>query len=192
MKFLKKNPDKALLVVAVVILSLAAVMSFVALGLAHPVPWLIVTALLILPLVPLSERCASFVHWKDEYAVGITAIDDEHKKLLNLINNLLAAVHCNTGEEFERHAIKELVEYTRYHFQREEELMAAHNFPDFEGHKAQHDQMIDTVERFCKRYEERGRDVLEEVTEHLKLWLLQHILGTDQKYGPYLKSRGVV
>jgi len=191
MKWLTKNPSKVLLLVLMTVLVIAAALSFAAVGVRHAAPWLTLIAALVLPLIRRAERCAEFLTWKAEYATGLTVIDEEHKKLLTLINSLLAAVHCNTGEEFERHALNELVDYTKYHFRREEELMASNQFPDYEGHKAQHDQMIEQVEGFIRRYEERGREALQDVAEYLKLWLLQHILVTDRKYGPYLQERGV-
>ena len=180
-----------MLLVLMAVLFIAAALSFGAVGVKHAAPWLTLIAAALLPLVRRAEQCSEFLTWKTEYATGLRVIDEEHKKLLTLINSVLAAVHCNTGEEFERHALNELVEYTKYHFRREEELMSSNQFPDYEGHKAQHDQMIEQVEGFIRRYEERGRDALKDVADYLKLWLLQHILVTDRKYGPFLQERGV-
>lgn len=191
MTLFAKNRHKLLFAAIELLLAVTALLAFRDFGIDHAVPWLLLLAAIALPLVPRSERCANFVVWRPDYAIGIQVIDEEHKTLLTLINSLLAAVHCNTGEEFEQHALNELVAYTKYHFSREEELMAKYDFPDYEGHKAQHDQMIMRVESFLKRYEQRGRKALEEVAAYLKLWLVQHILGTDRKYGPYLHERGV-
>ncbi len=157
-----------------------------------PAVWLIAAAIALELLLNREGKCEDFVIWKDEYSVGIESIDEDHKKLLNLINNLQAAVMCNTGEEFERQSLNELMDYTHYHFHREEELMRAHGYIDFEGHKGQHDQMIIQAKVFLDRYEEKGRDALPEVTSYLRLWLLQHINVADMKYVPLLKEKGVV
>ncbi|RCX26382.1 bacteriohemerythrin [Thioalbus denitrificans] len=189
---MKKLFDRYLQAALLVVLTVAALLAFLGPGAGSPLPWLVLLALA--GGVYLSRRGegeGGFLAWKEEYAVGIEVIDLEHKRLLNLINNLQAAVRFRTGEEFERQALEELVDYTRYHFQREEKLMEQHGYPDLVGHKAQHDQMINQVDTFVRRYEERGRDALAEVADYLRLWLLQHINGTDKKYVPYLQEQGV-
>ena len=152
---------------------------------------LIIAAIALELLLNREGRCHDFVIWKEEYSIGINSIDEDHKKLLNLINNLQAAVMCNTGEEFERQTLEELMDYTRYHFHREEELMKKHDYLDYEAHKGQHDQMIIQAKVFIDHYEEKGRDSLGEIASYLRLWLLQHINGTDKKYAPLLKEKGV-
>ncbi|MDD3447650.1 MAG: bacteriohemerythrin [Gammaproteobacteria bacterium] len=184
--------DRYLPVLLLAVLAAAALLAFLDPGAGSPLPWLVLLALA--GGVYLSRRGegeSGFLAWKDEYAVGIEIIDLEHKHLLNLINNLEAAVCLRTGEEFERRILEELVDYTHYHFQREETLMEQYGYPDLVGHKAQHDQMINQVDTFVRRYEERGRDALAEVAGYLRLWLLQHINGTDKKYVPYLQEHGV-
>ncbi len=188
---MNKLVKKYLPAVLLVLVALSAVSAFYAEGVGALAPWLAVAALGACMLLRRQSDCGDFLAWKDEYAVGISVIDQEHKRLLNLINHVLSAVHCNTGAEFERQALEELVDYTKYHFQREEALMEEHGYPDLVGHKAQHDQMISQVDTFMRRYEERGREALQEVADYLKLWLLQHINGTDKKYVPYLTEHGV-
>ncbi|MEE9357748.1 MAG: hemerythrin domain-containing protein [Sedimenticolaceae bacterium] len=90
-------------------------------------------------------------------SVGIESMDKDHKKLLNLINNLSACILCTTGEEFERHNLSELIAYTRNHLKAAEDLLQTNGYPDYEGHKAQHDQMISYVESFVRKYDAVGR-----------------------------------
>lgn len=160
-------------------------------GINNPVPWIMIAVLLALPFIHKSLTARRFVSWDDKLSVGIQVIDDDHKRLLTLINNLQTAVYYPTGEAFERQALKELVDYTKYHFQREEELMASHEYPDFEAHKRQHEEMIARVQRFLESYEQNREGTIEEMTGFLKSWLLNHIAGTDQKYSPYLRAQGV-
>jgi hemerythrin len=157
-------------------------------------PWVSVAVAVLLLLVPVVNKYMTskrFVEWKDELSVGIETIDDDHKKLLTLINNLQTAVYYPTGEAFERQALKELVDYTKYHFDREEKLMLDNGYPDYEPHKRQHEAMIAKVHGFCERYEKDREGPIDELTGFLKDWLLQHIAGTDQKYSAHLHSRGV-
>lgn len=165
----------------------AAALSIVTTG--PVIPILILVAGAGIPLLLRRETCTDFMEWKDEYSVGLDIIDEEHKRLLALINNVLAANLCRTGTVLERQSLDELLDYTEYHFQREEGLMREHGFPDYEGHKAQHDQMRTQVKLYLKRYEEKGREILPEVANHLKLWLLQHIAGTDKRLAPFIAER---
>jgi hemerythrin-like metal-binding protein len=183
-----KRQHKLILSAAILVALLAAaVLSFLSGGAASLIPWLTLAGAGGVPLLLRRDTCADFVAWRDDLSVGLDIIDSEHKKLLGLINNVLAANQCRTGPEFEREALAELLDYTEYHFKREEELMVQSGYRDYEGHKAQHDQMRGQVKLYLKRYEEQGRAVLPEVASHLKLWLLQHIAVTDRKLAPYLE-----
>ena len=155
--------------------------------------WVSVVMAALLLLVPvINKRMTSkrFVAWDDSLSVGIKSIDDDHKKLLTLMNNLQTAVYYPTGEAFERQALKELVDYTKYHFEREEKMMLDAEYVDFEAHKRQHEDMIAKVQSYCKRYEQDPEGTIEEMTEFLKTWLVEHIGGTDQKYSEHLIARG--
>jgi len=157
-------------------------------------PWISVAMAAVLLLLPIINRRMTskrFVAWRDDLSVGIDSIDDDHKKLLSLINNLQTAVYYPTGEAFERQALKELVDYTKYHFEREEKLMRDNDYPDYEPHKRQHEAMIAKVNGFMEAYEKDREGTVEELTQFLKGWLIEHIAGTDQKYSGHLRSRGV-
>lgn len=147
--------------------------------------------LLTLPLLNKWLTSRRFVEWKDDLSVNIETIDDDHKKLLTLINNLQTAVYYPTGEAFERQALKELVDYTKYHFAREEKMMLDNDYPDYEPHRRQHEAMIAKVNGFMVAYEKDREGTVEELTVFLKDWLLKHIAGTDQRYSEHLNSRGV-
>lgn len=190
---MKKLFDRYLPAALLVVLAVAALLAFLDPGAGSLLPWLVLLALAggVYLSRNAEEEEDEFFAWKEEYAVGIETIDQDRRRMLSLVNNLKAAALCRTGEAFERQILQELVDYTHYHFQREEKLMEEYGYPDLEGHKAQHDQMIIQVDTFMRRYEERGREALAEVVEYLKQWLLQHVNGTDKKFVPYLQEQGV-
>lgn len=172
-------------------LIVADIVLFISLGVGHFVPWLVTLITIAIPFLIRNQESKSFVQWKEEYATGIEQIDNDHKRLLKLINDLETAIHYNAGDTFEREALDGVIAYTKTHFKSEEELMKQHGYFDFEAHKGQHDQMISNVEVFVRDYERKGHKALPAIAEHLKLWLIQHINGTDKKYVPFLKSKGV-
>jgi hemerythrin len=170
----------------IVVLAIAAAATLWQNGLASPAPWLTLAAAALVPLLLRREICQDFIAWREDFGVGFPLIDGDHKKLLSLINNLLATQQCETGTALERQALDELLDYTEYHFKREEDLMTRYGYPDFAEHKAQHDRMRAQVQAHLKRYEEKGRVALPQLANHLKLWLLQHIAGTDRRLAPFL------
>lgn len=173
-------------------LIVGAILTFFVFGVAHVVPWLFVLAALgVAAGIRLREK-NKFLEWKDEYSVGIEAIDNDHRKLLNLINQFQTAVLYRTGQEFEEAALDELVEYTRTHFKREEDLMQEYGYPDFEPHQAEHRKFIGEVEAMIEKYQREGnRASLQQAVVFLRDWLINHIMGTDQAYSGYLTGKGV-
>lgn len=160
-------------------------------GIDNPVPWIMIVVLAVLPFVHKRMVARRFVSWDDSYSVGIESIDGDHKKLLELINKLQTAIYYHTGESYEREAFKELVDYTRYHFEREENLLREHAYPDYDSHKEQHEDMIGKVESFRQAYEKDREKTIDDLTQFLKTWLIDHINGTDQKYVTHLHGAGV-
>ncbi len=179
------------LVLLIGAITVAVILTFIALGALNPVPWLLVAALLAIPFLISRSEKKRYAVWKDEYSVGVKSLDDDHRKLLNLINNLQTAVHYQTGENFEKDALLEVVAYTKYHFDREEKMMEEAGYPDLEAHKKAHRSMIEKTETFMQEYDKKGHAVIEEVAQFLRNWLVGHINGTDQEYSPLLKEKGI-
>lgn len=172
-------------------LLVAVILTFIALGLKHPAPWLLTATLLAIPLLIKWQEKQHFVVWKNEYSVGIESLDNDHRKLLNLINQLQTAVHYQTDEKAEKEILEEVVAYTKYHFAREEKMMEEANYRDLAAHKKTHTMMISKVDEFMQDYESRGHEALEIVALFLKNWLVKHINGTDQEYTSALKEKGI-
>ena len=177
---------------SLLILSLivAAILGLLA-GPDSPITWALIAILLAIPFVYRKMATKQFIEWKDSYSVGIDSIDQQHKKLLNLINQLQTAVDYSTGEEFEREALDELVDYTKTHFSYEEGLMKDNDYPDFEQHKAQHENMFHKVQEVLAEYEKDQDTAMSNAVEYLKDWLINHINGTDKQYSSYLIGKGV-
>ena len=178
--------------IALLILSL---ITAVALGLlagpTSPLTWILVAILVAIPFIHRKLSAKSFIEWKDEYSVGIDSIDQQHRKLINMINQLTTAVDYSTGEEFEREALADVVDYTKTHFTYEEGLLKDNDYPDFEAHQAQHREMIAEVEAVLTEYETDHDKAMQHACNFLKDWLVHHINGTDKQYSSFLIGKGV-
>lgn len=187
-----RNKKMCMFGVSLLILTLivAAILGLLA-GPSSPITWALIAALVVIPFIHRKMSSSQFVEWKDDYSVGIDSIDQQHKKLLNLINQLQTAVDYSTGEQFEREALDELVDYTKTHFTYEEGLMRDNDYPDFEPHKLQHEKMFEKVREVLDEYEQDQDTAMANAADYLKDWLINHINGTDKEYSSYLIGKGV-
>lgn len=160
-------------------------------GIGNPVPWIGIAILVALPFVHKRMTTRQFVSWSDDLSVGIEVIDEDHKKLLSLINDLQRAVSYCMGESYERQALKELVDYTKYHFEHEEGMLQSHGYPELDAHKKEHEAMIEKVGKFLANYDKDRDVIVDKLTKFLKSWMVTHIRGTDRKYVSYMQEKNV-
>ncbi|MES9856335.1 MAG: bacteriohemerythrin [Sedimenticola sp.] len=160
-------------------------------GFDNPIPWVLMAVVFLIPIVYKKVLKKDAVAWKASYSVGIASLDNDHKELIELLNHFQTAHDYNTGEEFERAALDRLVAYTKNHFHDEEALMEKYGYPHLDAHKEQHQEMVQSVEKFIRDYEQRGHEALEGVSHYLRGWLIYHINGTDKEYGTFLNEKGV-
>lgn len=131
------------------------------------------------------------VIWSDQYSVGIARIDTEHQKLIGLVNNLYAAMLEGRGKAAIGQVLDGVADYTRSHFVNEERLLRIHAYPAFEGHKAEHDKLIQQVKHLQDEHRAGKAVISMEVMRFLQHWLVDHIIGVDKKYTVHLQAAGV-
>jgi hemerythrin len=134
----------------------------------------------------------NLINWTNDLSVNIRAIDDEHKKLIAMVNELHSAMGSGKGKEAMGKVLAGLVEYTKTHFATEERLMEKHAYAGYLNHKAQHDALTKQVVDLNAKFQEGKTMVTVEVMNFLKDWLAKHILESDKKYSPFLNSKGIV
>jgi len=130
--------------------------------------------------------------WGDNFCVNVRQLDEQHKMLVGMLNDLHDAMKQGKGKDVTGNVLSGLVQYVATHFATEEKLMKEQAYPEYLNHKMEHDALTKQVLDLQKQFEE-GKPVLTvELMKFLKDWLSNHILGTDKKYGPYLNSKGIV
>lgn len=171
---------------------LVALLFTVALGLKlgffHPLTWGVLIFFLITLYVARKTSSGDYIQWSDSMNTGIEAIDNDHKKLLSLINQLQAAIEHTIDSELIHKVLDELVSYTHYHFEREELLMRLNHYPEYVTHKKQHETMIEKISECVEKYQSDPSNTINDTHSFLKNWLIQHIMGSDREYIPYIKS----
>ena len=129
--------------------------------------------------------------WSSDLSVGLNSIDEQHKILISLINELHSAMKARRSRSELLNIIDELKNYTVTHFGFEEELFAKYGYPDTPAHIEQHRKFVDQVVDFEAGVRSGKLTVTMDVMKFLKDWLTHHIKGTDKQYGPFLAAKGV-
>lgn len=134
----------------------------------------------------------AFIDWDDRMSVGIAEIDEQHKRLLALINDLHDACQGECPPDKVDNAADAVTEYTRVHFATEEQYMDAHSYPGQEAHLEEHMEFsLKAMEFFGDYVAGSNPDLGSEMLAYLKDWLLNHILKTDRRLGAFLCKEGL-
>ena len=124
-----------------------------------------------------------FFEWSDSFNTGIQEIDEQHKTLVDLLNQLHFAIRERKGSQACREILDRLAEYTRTHFLLEESLMRLSHYPGFEGHKHQHEELIGQVKALQDKLDTGQAAISFELLHFLQIWLTKHIRESDQRFG---------
>ncbi len=124
----------------------------------------------------------SMVEWIDEYSVDIQEIDEQHKCLINIMNELYTALANKSDRDLIADVLNKLVEYTKVHFAVEETLMRIFDYDGYEAHKEIHDQIVAKVLQYHGEFQAGNDKVGMELLMFLKEWLFDHINKVDKAY----------
>jgi len=123
-----------------------------------------------------------FLKWSDEYSVKVQEIDEQHKKLVAMLNSLYNAyMHKEHAEKVEL-IVAELVKYTVYHFQTEEKYFSQFNYENRIEHICEHKNFTEKVIEFQEKLKKNKSALAIEVINFLRSWLVNHIGMSDKKY----------
>ncbi len=134
----------------------------------------------------------SFFNWSDKYSVGITEMDIQHKKLLEILNKHFEAISQNKGDEVLIKIFADLHNYANEHFSAEENYMQEYNYPEYEIQKREHTFFINKIKSFQEDLVSKKHTLSIDVSIFLKEWLLKHISIEDKKYSEYFSKNGII
>lgn len=127
--------------------------------------------------------------WTEEYSTGSENIDDQHKKLFDIMNDLIEAIEAKKTKEVLDGIIDELSKYTFYHFSAEEDYMKSMGYSQLDEHKSQHKELIEQLSDIFNRIYEGQIESTGELYRLLKTWLMDHILDKDMQYKAFGESQ---
>lgn len=130
----------------------------------------------------------SFIFWTNEYTSKIEEVDNQHKFLIQIIDDLYMAMQRKEQKNIQSDLLFRLLNYVHYHFAYEEGLMMQHNYPEILKHKIEHQNLTMKVLDYYKEVKIRNADISVELLNFLKNWLNNHILITDKEMGYWLSE----
>lgn len=131
------------------------------------------------------------ITWTEEFSVGVARLDDQHKRLIAMVNRLLASPEARADSETISDLLGNMTSYAREHFQTEEELMRQHGYPQLEEQIAQHRAFRKKTVDFCTATTIGVDAVPDTMLNYLREWLVQHILTCDMSYRPFFQEKGL-
>jgi hemerythrin len=127
----------------------------------------------------------SFISWSEDISVGIDEIDEQHKKLLRLINSLHQRLVAGDANDIMGKVLDRVADYAEFHFSTEEQWMAQYSYPDIAQHIDDHRQFIVYITALQNRLRNDHGGIAEETMAFLTNWLSRHILEADMALGKY-------
>lgn len=129
--------------------------------------------------------------WSSKHSVGIEALDNQHKALMRILNELHAASMQGKAQQVAGPLLRQLVSLASEHFSSEEMLMESTAFPGLAAHRAEHRILAGKVMEFVARHEKGDASVYIQLLYFLRDWLNKHMQGDDQEYAPWLRAHSV-
>lgn len=127
------------------------------------------------------------VKWDDSYSVHYDGIDEQHKILISIIQEVENAINA------ESYSFKGLIEilnrledYIKVHFSYEEGLMTKYDYPEKTNHFTEHNELRYKILSTNLDYIEKSKDFYTESYTYLYNWLINHIMKTDKKLASFL------
>jgi len=132
--------------------------------------------------VELKRAATPSIEWRNHYSVGNDQLDEHHKVILSIVNELFAMLEDDADPSAIENVLGRLADYAKWHFRREEELMEQCQFPGLAGHKKAHARFVEDLDAF--RFQNLTPKGLSagDLLRYLKLWWLDHICKVDRQY----------
>jgi len=129
--------------------------------------------------------------WAEEYSVGVEELDNQHKRMFTVINELLDAIDTNTTAEHLGNIIDSLIKYKIFHFSTEERYFKEYNYDGAGEHMAKHKEFNDKLTVMKEKFPEYNTEFALELADFLEGWLIDHLMIIDKKYTDCFHAHGL-
>jgi hemerythrin-like metal-binding protein len=133
----------------------------------------------------------SKITWNESFSVGVNVLDEQHHKIIDLINRFVEQESEAFDREILETVLSELIEYGFEHLKLEEAMLEENDYPDFQKHKHEHLLYVQKITQSAKRKKSLSEEEFIELGEFLNQWWTDHILEEDMKYRPFFESKNI-
>jgi hemerythrin len=134
----------------------------------------------------------SYFEWDRKYEIGVTRMDDQHRKLIQLMDRLHTESDSHAKREKLLNTLDELGGLTTKHFQEEEQFMASIGYSGLASHHLIHAQLLKTYAEHVAEFRQSSQSKIpSSFFTFLKLWLSAHIMGIDTRYAAATRQDAV-
>lgn len=149
-------------------------------------------------MLPIAEAAEDPFAFTDKYKTGITLVDDEHRRLFEIISDTNDLIHEQLlHDKYDEimHLLSELKDYTESHFSDEEALMERIHYPELPAQKRAHAAFVERLVNInldeLDAMDDNQQEYLLDLIQFLLSWLSNHILGSDKKIGEYMRDNHI-
>lgn len=131
------------------------------------------------------------MYWTEKLATGVPAIDQQHKDIINKMDDVFKNGKAGKGADEVLATLKYLQDYVKKHFSDEEQLQIKSGYPKYQQHKQAHAQFIKSVEGLFERFNKEGAvlAVVMEVNKTILDLFIKHITMVDKDFAAYYREK---
>lgn len=134
----------------------------------------------------------TLIKWRASFETGVAEMDEQHKKIIELINEIYPSIRKENCREKLQKILGEMDQYALEHFEAEEGLLAQQNYPELDEHRESHKEYMVSLQQLKVQLEGEGgndKDVATAIYSYLRQWWQDHIVELDKQYGPFLQEK---
>jgi hemerythrin len=126
------------------------------------------------------------VKWNSSLAIGIEAIDNQHKQIFEHLLALENSVAKRDPWHILRFLLSQLAEYMKFHLAVEEAMLEIVRYPQHADHCQAHAKIMDQIAELEKQLQRTGSETT--LVTFFEDWFIRHVLGEDRQYAAYVKE----
>jgi hemerythrin len=126
--------------------------------------------------------------WSDEFSIGNTDIDNDHKRLVDIYNELIDNIESKNNREEFAMILSKMTEYSLSHFKKEEKYMQKMSYPELSEHKRLHKDFSYKVAMYNFELLGVNPPEIKNIIISLNRWWIDHVLNSDKKYEDFKKK----
>jgi hemerythrin len=131
------------------------------------------------------------LNWNDKLSVGVESIDEQHKVLVDTLNELHHAIMKGGARNSTGPLLRSLLAYTRNHYAAEEQMLANVRYPELKHHQLLHRELLQMLQGYLASFERGESSINVDFLYFLRDWLTNHIQNVDGGYRAWLVEHGM-